>query len=38
MVPGTEYHRRTLITRLSIRTDDDEKLLYSTLRQYQRVA
>ena len=34
MVSGTEYHRRTLITRLSIHTEADEQLLHDTINEW----
>ena len=34
MVSDTEYHRRTLITRLTIRTEADEQLLHDTINEW----
>ena len=34
MVSDTEYHRRTLITRLNIRTEADEQLLHETINEW----
>lgn len=34
MVSDTDYHRRTLITRLNIRTEADEQLLHDTINEW----